>query len=51
MLAAQLSAGSNGHFLGSPNLQFSRLNHPLYQLLGGQGAVGQLGGANQGAYR
>ncbi|XP_061453146.1 pleckstrin homology-like domain family B member 3 isoform X2 [Rhineura floridana] len=50
VLAAQLSGGSNGHYLGSPNLQFSRLNHPLYQLLGGQGAVGQLGGSNQGAY-
>ncbi|KAJ6615897.1 hypothetical protein lerEdw1_015118 [Lerista edwardsae] len=50
VLAAQLSGGGNAHYLGSPNLQFSRLNNPLYQLLGGQGAVGQLGGANQGAY-
>ncbi|XP_062996073.1 pleckstrin homology-like domain family B member 3 isoform X2 [Elgaria multicarinata webbii] len=50
VLAAQLSGGSNGHYLGSPNLQFSRLNNPLYQLLGGQGAAGQLGGTTQGAY-
>uniref|UniRef100_A0A8D0BNU6 Pleckstrin homology like domain family B member 3 n=1 Tax=Salvator merianae TaxID=96440 RepID=A0A8D0BNU6_SALMN len=50
ILAAQLSAGTNGHYLGSPNLQFSRLNNPFYRLLGGQGAVGQLGGHTQGAY-
>ncbi|XP_020668470.3 pleckstrin homology-like domain family B member 3 isoform X2 [Pogona vitticeps] len=50
ILAAQLSGGNNGHYLGSPNLQFARLNNPLYQLLGGQGAVGQLGGNTQGAY-
>ncbi|XP_053122755.1 pleckstrin homology-like domain family B member 3 isoform X2 [Hemicordylus capensis] len=50
VLAAQLSGGNNGHYLGSPNLHFSRLNNPLYQLLGGQGAVGQLGGSAQGAY-
>ncbi|KAJ7304103.1 hypothetical protein JRQ81_011627 [Phrynocephalus forsythii] len=50
ILAAQLSGGNNGHYLGSPNLHFSRLNNPLYQLLGGQGAVGQLGGNAPGAY-
>ncbi|XP_067318198.1 pleckstrin homology-like domain family B member 3 [Anolis sagrei] len=46
ILAAQLS----GRNLGSPNLQFSRLNNPLYQLLGAQGAVGQLGGTTQETY-
>ncbi|CAI5781079.1 PH domain-containing protein [Podarcis lilfordi] len=50
MLAAQLSGGGNRPYLGSPNLQYSRLNNPLYQLLAGQGAVGQLGGSSQGAY-
>ncbi|XP_042296125.1 pleckstrin homology-like domain family B member 3 [Sceloporus undulatus] len=49
VLAAQLSGRSN-NYLGSPNLQFSRLNNPLYQLLGGQGAVGQLGGTTQETY-
>ncbi|XP_053253967.1 pleckstrin homology-like domain family B member 3 isoform X3 [Podarcis raffonei] len=50
MLAAQLSGGGNRPYLGSPNLQYSRLNNPLYQLLAGQGAVGQLGGSGQGPY-
>uniref|UniRef100_A0A8D2J2P7 Pleckstrin homology like domain family B member 3 n=1 Tax=Varanus komodoensis TaxID=61221 RepID=A0A8D2J2P7_VARKO len=50
VLAAQLSGGSNGRYLGSPNLQFSRLQNPLYQLLGGQRAAGHLGGGTQGAY-
>lgn len=48
VLAVQLSGGGNGSYAG---LQYSRLNNPLFQLLGGQGAVGQLGGATQGAYR
>ncbi|XP_063167760.1 pleckstrin homology-like domain family B member 3 isoform X2 [Candoia aspera] len=50
VLVAQLSSGSNGHYLGSPNLQFSRFNKPLYQLLGGQVTTKQLGGASHGAY-
>ncbi|KAH0631454.1 hypothetical protein JD844_005783 [Phrynosoma platyrhinos] len=50
IIAAQLSGRSN-NYLGSPNLQFSRLNNPLYQLLGGQGNVGQLGGTTQETYR
>ncbi|KAM6428606.1 pleckstrin homology-like domain family B member 3 isoform 2-T2 [Liasis olivaceus] len=50
VLVAQLSSGSNSHYLGSPNLQFSRFNKPLYQLLGGQASTRQLGGTSQGAY-
>ncbi|XP_054855494.1 pleckstrin homology-like domain family B member 3 isoform X2 [Eublepharis macularius] len=50
VLAVQLSGGGNGSYLGTTGLQLSRLNSPLFQLLGGQGAVGQLGGASQGAY-
>ncbi|XP_034293846.1 pleckstrin homology-like domain family B member 3 [Pantherophis guttatus] len=50
LLVAQLSNGSNGHYLGSPNLQFSRYNKPLYQLLGGQATTRQVGGTSQGAY-
>ncbi|XP_048357249.1 pleckstrin homology-like domain family B member 3 isoform X1 [Sphaerodactylus townsendi] len=50
LLAAQLSGGGNGSYLSGTGLQYSRLNNPLFQLLGGQGAVGQLGGATQGAY-
>nr|XP_056703139.1 pleckstrin homology-like domain family B member 3 [Euleptes europaea] len=50
VLAAQLSGGGSGSYLGGTGLQYSRLNNPLFQLLGGQGAVGQLGGTTQGAY-
>ncbi|KAG8143447.1 hypothetical protein E2320_000675 [Naja naja] len=50
LLVAKLSSGSNGHYLGSPNLQFSRYNKPLYQLLGGQATTRQVGGSSQGAY-
>ncbi|XP_015266190.1 PREDICTED: pleckstrin homology-like domain family B member 3, partial [Gekko japonicus] len=50
VLAVQLSGGGNGSYLGGTGLQYSRLNNPLFQLLGGQGAVGQLGGTTQGAY-
>ncbi|XP_026578591.1 pleckstrin homology-like domain family B member 3 [Pseudonaja textilis] len=50
LLVAQLSNGSKGHYLGSPNLQFSRYNKPLYQLLGGQATTRQVGTTPQGAY-
>ncbi|XP_070620864.1 pleckstrin homology-like domain family B member 3 [Erythrolamprus reginae] len=50
LLVAKLSSGSNGHYLGSPNLQFSRYNKPLYQLLGGQATTRQVGGTSQGSY-
>ncbi|XP_077192601.1 uncharacterized protein LOC143837062 isoform X3 [Paroedura picta] len=50
VLAVQLTGGGNGSYLGGTGLQYSRLNNPLFQLLGGQGAMGQLGGTSQGTY-